>query len=70
MAKRVTMSFGGGPRICPGRYLAMQEMKMALAMLLANFDIVDVRTPDGGEAQERLQKALEEAIAAEEAQQG
>jgi cytochrome P450 len=53
-AKRVTMSFGGGPRMCPGRYLAMQEMKMALAMLLANFEIEDVGTPDGGEAQERI----------------
>jgi cytochrome P450 len=53
-AKRMTMSFGGGPRICPGRYLAMQEIKIAMAMILANFDILEVGPPGGGEAQERL----------------
>ena len=53
-AKRVAMPFGAGPRICPGRYLALLEMKMAMAMLLGSFDIAAVDTPDGGEAQERL----------------
>ena len=53
-AKRVAMPFGAGPRICPGRYLALLEMKMAMAMLLARFDIVAVETPEGGEAQEKL----------------
>jgi cytochrome P450 len=46
-AKRVAMPFGAGPRICPGRYLALIEIKMAIAMLLAGFEIEDVRTPDG-----------------------
>ncbi|HSI54908.1 MAG: cytochrome P450 [Ramlibacter sp.] len=53
-AKRVSMPFGGGPRVCPGRYLALLEMKMAMAMLLTRFEIVGVDTPDGGEAQELM----------------
>jgi cytochrome P450 len=53
-AKRVAMPFGAGPRLCPGRYLAMLEMKMVMAMLLRNFDIQSVSTPDGKEAQESL----------------
>jgi cytochrome P450 len=53
-SKRVAMPFGAGPRICPGRYLALAEMKMLMAMVLAHFDIVAVDTPDGGEARERL----------------
>jgi cytochrome P450 len=53
-AKRISMPFGGGPRICPGRYLALLEMKMAMAMLLMHFDIAGVDTPDGGEAVEHM----------------
>ena len=53
-AKRVSMPFGAGPRICPGRYLALLEMKMAMAVLLGNFDIENVTTPDGLEAREHL----------------
>ena len=53
-AKRVVMPFGAGPRICPGRYLALAEMKMVLAMLLASFRIESVDTPDGLPVQERL----------------
>jgi len=53
-AKRVAMPFGAGPRMCPGRYLALAEMKTVLAMLLATFEIEDVSTPDGGDARERL----------------
>lgn len=53
-AKRISMPFGAGPRICPGRYLALLEMKMAMAMLLNHFEIQSVDTPDGGDAQERL----------------
>jgi cytochrome P450 len=53
-AKRVSMPFGAGPRVCPGRYLALLEIKMAMAMLFAHFDITDVTTPDGGEAVEQM----------------
>lgn len=52
--KRVAMPFGAGPRLCPGRYLAILEMKMVMAMLLTNFEIESVGTPDGGEAREHL----------------
>jgi cytochrome P450 len=48
------MPFGAGPRICPGRYLALLEMKLAMAVLLGRFDLVSVDTPDGGEAREHL----------------
>jgi cytochrome P450 len=52
--KRVAMPFGAGPRLCPGRYLAMLEMKMVAAMLLGRFTIEAVAAPGGGEAQEHL----------------
>jgi cytochrome P450 len=32
--------FGGGPRFCPGRYLAMVEIKMLMCMLAKNFEPV------------------------------
>ncbi len=53
-AKRVSMPFGAGPRICPGRYLALLEMKMAMVVLLGHFDIDSVSTPDGQPAAEKL----------------
>jgi cytochrome P450 len=53
-AKRVSMPFGAGPRICPGRYLALLEMKMAMVALLGHFDIDSVSTPDGQPAAEKL----------------
>ncbi|MBI2733403.1 MAG: cytochrome P450, partial [Aquabacterium sp.] len=53
-AKRVSMPFGAGPRICPGRYLALLEIKLVAAMLLQRFDIVGVDTPDGQEAEEHM----------------
>jgi cytochrome P450/nitrite reductase/ring-hydroxylating ferredoxin subunit len=31
--------FGSGPRICPGRTLALLEMKLVLAMLFGDFDV-------------------------------
>ena len=54
-AKRISMPFGAGPRICPGRYLALLEMKLAMATLLRDFEITVVDTPDGAEARELLQ---------------
>jgi len=55
-AKRVSMPFGAGPRTCPGRYLALTEMKMAMAMLLGRFEIDSVEAPGGPdtEAEERM----------------
>ncbi len=53
-AKRVSTPFGAGPRVCPGRYLALVEMKLALATLLSQFHIDDVGTPDGQEARELM----------------
>jgi cytochrome P450 len=53
-SKRVAMPFGAGPRVCPGRYLALLEIKMAMAMLLGAFDIEAVDAPGGGEAIERM----------------
>jgi cytochrome P450 len=52
--KRVSMPFGAGPRLCPGRYLAILEMKIVTAMLLNSFELESVDTPDGGEAREHL----------------
>src|SRR4029453_7413645 len=31
--------FGSGPRLCPGRTLALLEMKLVLATLYRNFDV-------------------------------
>ena len=53
-AKRVSMPFGAGPRVCPGRYLALLEMKMAMAMLFNSFDIESVATADGAQPLEHL----------------
>lgn len=57
-AKRVSMPFGAGPRMCPGRYLALQEMKMVMVSLFNHFDVVSVGTEDGGEPPERLMFAM------------
>ncbi len=53
-AKRVVMPFGAGPRICPGRFLALAEIKIVTAMLLAAFDLRYVGTADGSPPEERL----------------
>ncbi len=41
--------FGAGPRLCPGRFLALTEMKMIVSMLLKNFNI---RLQEGVKVQE------------------
>ncbi|MEO8155821.1 MAG: cytochrome P450 [Rhizobacter sp.] len=51
---KASMPFGAGPRLCPGRYLAMLEMKMVLATIARNFEIVNVSTGDGSPPEERL----------------
>ena len=57
-AKRSSTPFGAGPRICPGRYLAMLEMKIAMTALLGHFDIEFVGTADGQTPRERLSFAM------------
>ena len=39
---RAFLPFGAGPRFCPGRNLAMLEIKTVLAMLCSNFDVLPV----------------------------
>ena len=50
--KKVGVPFGSGPRTCPGRYLALLEIKIAMAMLLARYDIAAVGTASGREPKE------------------
>ncbi len=57
-AKRISMPFGAGPRMCPGRYLALQEMKMVLLTLLTAFDVKSVGTDHGDAPAERLMFAM------------
>ena len=47
---RKLFPFGGGPRFCPGRYLAMAEIKMVMSMLARHF--VLERVPDAPPARE------------------
>ncbi len=39
------MPFGAGPRFCPGRNLALLEIKMVLSMLFKNFNVEMVTKP-------------------------
>ena len=50
--RRAFVPFGGGPRICPGRSLALLQIRTVLAMLCRNFDLAPVR--GGGEVGEHL----------------
>jgi len=49
-----SMPFGAGPRVCPGRYLALLEMKMVLAAIARNYELVEVGTENGAPPRERL----------------
>jgi cytochrome P450 len=51
---KASMPFGYGPRMCPGRYLSVLEMKMVLATLARNYDLVEVGTEDGTPPQEQM----------------
>jgi cytochrome P450 len=48
--KRRVLAFGAGPRFCPGRYLALVEIKMVTAMVARNFTLS--RETDAGEVEE------------------
>ncbi|MFT3857667.1 MAG: cytochrome P450 [Aquabacterium sp.] len=52
--KRLSIPFGAGARVCPGRHLAITEIKMATATLLTHFDIEYVSTEDGQPPAERM----------------
>ncbi len=43
--KRKIFPFGGGPRFCPGRYLAMAEIKMVMTMVARNFIVSRIDNP-------------------------
>jgi cytochrome P450 len=45
--RNASLPFGAGPRSCPGRNLAMLEIKMAIAMVCKNFSVtrVDAEQP-------------------------
>ncbi len=49
-----SMPFGAGPRVCPGRYLALLEMKMVLATIARSYELVEVGTENGEPPCERL----------------
>lgn len=59
ICRKASLPFGAGPRTCPGRYLALLEMKVAMAMLLARFEIVSVATDHGGEPSEKMGFVME-----------
>lgn len=42
--RNASIPFGSGPRFCPGRNLALLEIKMAMAMLCKNFSITRVES--------------------------
>jgi cytochrome P450 len=49
---RALLAFGGGPRTCPGRSLALFECAMVASMIVRNFQVEPVGSPD--DVQERL----------------
>jgi cytochrome P450 len=53
-AKGVSAPFGGGPRICAGRYLALLEIKLAITVLLHSFEIESLDAGPGGIPSEEM----------------
>lgn len=56
-ARRAFMPFGGGPRFCPGRYLALLEAKMVLCTVLASFDLKPLQAEVGEQMGMTMQPA-------------
>jgi len=54
ISKQVSMPFGAGLRTCPGRYLALLEIKIAATMLLSSFEILSIDTADGQQPEELM----------------
>jgi cytochrome P450 len=54
---RISMAFGSGPRICPGRSLALLECTMVSALIARHFDIAHIGDP--ARVQERFDFAME-----------
>jgi cytochrome P450 len=52
--ERISMPFGAGPRICPGRNLALLEISLVASMLFRNFEIASLIAQDGGPVEEWL----------------
>ena len=44
--RRAFVPFGAGPRLCPGRNLALLQIRTVLAMLCRNFEVAPVRGGD------------------------
>jgi cytochrome P450 len=43
---RKLLPFGDGPRVCPGRFLALTEIKLVISMLMHNFELeFDTQAP-------------------------
>ncbi|TGJ67746.1 hypothetical protein EYR41_006857 [Orbilia oligospora] len=53
----VIMAFGGASRVCPGRHLAMMELRLSVAMMLkywGNAELADSCTDESMEIMERF----------------
>jgi cytochrome P450 len=49
---RTQFPFGGGARLCPGRYLALAEIKIVMSMIAKNFTVAPL--PGSAPAEERF----------------
>lgn len=54
---RASVPFGSGPRVCPGRALALLEMQLALVMLYENFEVTRVGSAES--VRERFEFIME-----------